>query len=77
MMTSPMVKLTTATVAVLVWMFALATTAGSRAQEPDGNYGVGIPDVFLPKYLAYRNGQLGSSTPDVMRIRFGYVQGRP
>jgi cytochrome c peroxidase len=74
MMTSPIFKLATAA-AVLVWMFAFATTAGSRAQEPDGHYGVGIPDVFLPKYLAYRNGQLGSSTPDVMRIRLGYVKG--
>ena len=56
-------------------MFVFANTPGSQAQEPGGNYGVGIPDVFLPKYLAYRDGQLASSTPDVMRIRLGYVKG--
>ena len=50
-------------------VFVFANTPGSQAQEPEGNYGVGIPDVFLPKYLAYRDAQLASGTPDVMRIR--------
>ena len=74
-MTSPVFKLAAGTAAVLLWVFAFANTTGSQAQEPEGNYGVGIPEVFLPKYLAYRNAQLTSSTPDVMRIRLGYVKG--
>jgi cytochrome c peroxidase len=60
---------------LFIGVFALANTPGSHAQEPDGNYGIGIPDVFLPKYLAYRQRQLASSTPDVMRVRLGYVKG--
>jgi cytochrome c peroxidase len=72
-MTSPVFKL--AAGAVLLWVFAFANTSGSQAQEPEGNYGVGIPEVFVPKYLAYRGAQLASSTPDVMRIRLGYVKG--
>jgi cytochrome c peroxidase len=60
---------------LLIGVFALASTSGSHAQVTDGNYGIGIPDVFLPKYLAFRQQQLSSSTPDVMRIRLGYVKG--
>jgi cytochrome c peroxidase len=74
-MTSRVCKLAAGAAAALLWIFAFATTGGSHAQEPDGNYGVGIPDVFLPKYLAYRDAQLASSTPHVMRIRLGYVKG--
>ena len=73
-MTSSRFRLAAAAI-VLLGVFALANTTGSRAQEPDGNYGIGIPEVFLPKYLAWRQGQLASSTPDVMRIRLGYVKG--
>jgi len=50
-------------------------TTGSRAQEPEGNFGVGVPSVFVPKYLRYRTQQLNSGTPDVMRIQLGYVKG--
>src|SRR5438552_14129548 len=53
----------------------LAVPPGTRAQEIEGNYGVGIPEVFLPKYLAFRTGQLASGSPDVMRIKLGYVKG--
>jgi cytochrome c peroxidase len=74
-MTSSVFKLAAAAAAVLLWVFSFANTTGSHAQEPEGNYGVGIPEVFLPKYLAYREAQLASSTPDVMRIRLGYVKG--
>ena len=55
--------------------FVIATMAGSHAQEPEGNFGVGIPSVFLPKYLNYRTQQLNSGTPDVMRVRLGFVKG--
>ena len=75
MMTSPVFRFAAGAAAVLLCVFAFANTPGSQAQEPDGNYGVGIPEVFLPKYLAYRDAQLASGTPDVMRIRLGYVKG--
>lgn len=61
--------------AILFCAFVFANTAGSQAQEPEGDYGVGIPDVFLPKYLAYRAEQLVNGNPDVMRIRLGHVRG--
>src|SRR5438045_2829531 len=53
----------------------LAVPPGTRAQEFDGNYGIGVPDVFLPKYLAFRTGQVASGSPDVMRVKLGYVKG--
>ena len=52
-------------VAILLGALILAVTPGTRAQEVDGNYGIGIPDVFLPKYLAFRTGQVASGSPDV------------
>lgn len=75
MTTSPVFKAAAGAAAVLLWVFAFASSSGSQAQEPDGNYGVGIPEVFLPKYLAFRDAQLASPTPDVMRIPLGYVKG--
>src|SRR2546423_12611086 len=62
-------------VAILLGALILAVTPGTRAQEVDGNYGIGIPDVFLPKYLAFRTAQLASDSPDVMRVKLGYVKG--
>src|SRR5438874_590708 len=61
-------------IATLLCALVFATTP-TRAQEFEGNYGVGIPDVFLPKYLAFRTGQLASGSPDVMRIKLGYFKG--
>jgi hypothetical protein len=49
--------------------------AGSIEVVTEGNYGIGVPSVFLPKYLAYRAQQLASANPDVIRIRLGYVKG--
>src|SRR5438309_11683759 len=62
-------------VASLLGALILAVTPGTRAQEVDGNYGIGIPDVFLPKYLAFRTGQVASGSADVMRVKLGYVKG--
>jgi hypothetical protein len=62
-------------VAILLGALILVRTPGTRAQELDGNYGIGIPKVFLPKYLAFRTGQLASGSADVMRIKLGYVKG--
>src|SRR5436305_13037657 len=61
--------------AVALLLGALILAPGTRAQEVDGNYGIGIPDVFLPKYLAFRTRQVASDSPDVMRIKIGYVKG--
>src|SRR6266850_5481320 len=60
--------------AILLCAAMLASSTG-QAQEPDGNYGIGIPDVFLPKYLAYRTQQLNSGSPEVMKVNLGYVKG--
>ena len=65
---------TAGAIATLLCALVFATTP-TRAQEFEGNYGVGIPEVFLPKYLAFRTGQLASGSPDVMRIKLGYVKG--
>jgi cytochrome c peroxidase len=61
--------------AILLCALILASAPATRAQEPEGNYGIGIPEVFLPKYLAYRTAQLSSGTPHVMRVKLGYVKG--
>src|SRR5947208_555423 len=61
--------------AVALLLGALILAPGTRAQEVDGNYGIGIPEVFLPKYLAFRTRQVASDSPDVMRIKLGYVKG--
>jgi len=59
--------------AIFLCASVFATSVGS--QEPEGNFGVGIPDVFMPKYLAYRSAQLADPNPNVMRVRLGYVKG--
>lgn len=64
-----------AAAAILLYIFVLGSERGTQAQEPPGNYGVGVPRVVLPKYLAFRSQQLGSATPDVMRVKLGYVKG--
>ena len=56
-------------------MFLFGSTTGSQAQEPTPGYGVGIPDVFLRKYLAFRAEQLASRTPHVLQVRPVYVRG--
>jgi cytochrome c peroxidase len=60
---------------IVVCTLVIASGTGSQAQEPEGNYGVGIPEVFLPRYLAFRTSQLASGSPDVMRVKLGYVKG--
>src|SRR5437763_14740552 len=74
-MTFPRFTYAAGAVAILLGALIFARTPGTRAQEVDGNYGVGIPEVFLPKYLAFRTGQLASGSPDVMRLKLGSVNG--
>src|SRR5688500_15046291 len=74
-MTSIYYKYAVGAAAILLCALVLTSASVTRAQEPEGNYGVGIPEVFLPKYLAFRTGQLASGSPDVMRIKLGYVKG--
>jgi cytochrome c peroxidase len=64
-----------AAVAAILLYLIVGGATGTRAQSPEGNYGVGVPSVFLPKYLGFRAQQLGSATPDVMRVKLGYVKG--
>jgi cytochrome c peroxidase len=62
--------------AALFLVYALVIVGpASRAQEPEGNFGVGIPETFVPKYLNFRARQLADPRPDVMRIRLGFVKG--
>ena len=69
-------KLATGAAALLLlYALVISGAPASQAQEPEGNFGVGIPSVFLPKYLNYRAQQLNSGTPDVMRVRLGFVKG--
>ena len=64
-----------AAAAILLYVVVIGSSSGTRAQEPAGNFGVGVPGVFVPKYLSFRAQQLGSATPDVMRVPLGYVKG--
>src|SRR5687768_1476104 len=74
-MKSRYLNLVVRTSAIAFAASVLATTLGGQAPEPEGNFGVGVPEVFLPKYLSYRSAQLASAKPDVMRINLGYVKG--
>jgi cytochrome c peroxidase len=60
---------------LLLYAFVFAGAPIGRAQEPEGNFGVGIPETFVPKYLNFRARQLADPKPDVMRIRLGFVKG--
>ncbi|MGH9257335.1 MAG: hypothetical protein ACRD3C_22475 [Vicinamibacterales bacterium] len=59
--------LLTVSVPVLVQQTAEQTTRE--------NFGVGSPDVFLKKYLAFRAERLKSRSPDVLTIPIGFVKG--
>jgi hypothetical protein len=60
--------------AMLLVVSGLVSTGGSQSQV-QGNFGRGIPSVFLRKCLTFRAPQLKSATPDMMRIRLGAVKG--
>jgi cytochrome c peroxidase len=60
---------------VLLAAFVIAGTVGSRAQVREGSFGVGIPDSFVRKYLAFRAKQLASGSAQVLRVHLGYVKG--
>ncbi len=72
-MSSPQLKFVGGAAAAFLCAFVFASGVGS--QEPEGNFGVGVPEVFIPKYLAYRNAQLAAPNPHVMRVPLGYVKG--
>jgi cytochrome c peroxidase len=75
-MTSRTFRLATGAAALLiVYAFVTGGAPASRAQEPDGNFGVGVPEVFVPKYVRFRARQLADPKPDVMRIQLGFVKG--
>jgi cytochrome c peroxidase len=60
--------------AALLCALVVAGSIESRAQAPEGRFGVGIPEVFVRKYLAFRAAQLAGGAP-VLRVRLGYVKG--
>jgi hypothetical protein len=60
--------------ALVLCALALVSAPRPRAQEFEGNFGVGVPEVFLPRYLAYRSAQLASGSPNVMRVKLGNVK---
>jgi cytochrome c peroxidase len=52
----------------------VAASIGSQAQTREGSVGVGIPEVFVRKYLAFRAAQLNGGAT-LLRVRLGYVKG--
>ena len=75
-MTSRTCRLASGAAALLLaYAFVIGGAPTSQAQEPEGNFGVGIPQTFVPKYLNFRARQLADPQPDVMRIRLGHVKG--
>ena len=75
-MTSRTFKLATGALAlVFVYTFVVAHGPATQAQEPEGNFGVGIPRTFVTKYLEFRARQLADARPHVMRVRLGFVKG--
>src|SRR5712691_4021594 len=55
--------------------FSIVCVVPAQIPSESDNYGVGMPEVFLPKYLSYRTQQLASANPAVMKIGLGYVKG--
>jgi hypothetical protein len=62
------------TLAALLCSLIVASSVQSQAQTREGSFGVGIPDIFVRKYLAFRAAQLSGGAPQ-LRIRLGYVKG--
>src|SRR5262245_13051832 len=58
----------------LVLLVMLSTSALVQ-QKTTENYGVGDTDVFLTKYLAFRQERLKSADPDVLIVPLGFVKG--
>ena len=74
-MTSARFTYVTGAAAALLCALVVLNAPATRAQEAEGNYGVGVPSVFVPKYLAFRAAQLSSPAPHVMRVKLGFVKG--
>src|SRR5262245_36972176 len=59
---------------MLVFVLMLSASALVQ-QKTTENYGVGDADVFLTKYLAFRQERLKSADPDVLIVPLGFVKG--
>lgn len=72
---------TTLTLLLAAWAVAAASSSilvsrQLEAVEPVADaYGVGSPDVFLKKYLAYRTRQQKEGNATTLRVKLGYVRG--
>ena len=60
---------------ILLCAMVVGSVVRSRAQGSEGGFGVGIPDGFLRKYVAFRAGQIASSARHTLRVQLGYVKG--
>jgi cytochrome c peroxidase len=58
-------------------LFACAFIVGStvHSQTREEAFGVGLPDGFVRKYIAFRAGQLAGGDRQVLRVRLGHVKG--
>jgi cytochrome c peroxidase len=61
--------------AALVYALIFAGSIRSLAQAREGGFGVGIPDGFLQKYIAFRSRQLSGGGRQVLTVRLGFVKG--
>jgi cytochrome c peroxidase len=68
------INLATGATAFMLAAMIVAGSIGSQAQTVQGSFGVGIPEVFVRKYLAFRTQQLASGAP-LLRVRLGQVKG--
>jgi hypothetical protein len=68
-------KLVAGAATILLCALIVMSAVRSHAQVSQDGFGVGIPDGFLRKYVAFRAGQLASGAPQVLRVRLGYVKG--
>ena len=67
-------KVVAGAAAIVLCAAVLGNGVGGQAQIRDG-FGVGVPDGFLRKYVAFRAAQLASGAPQSLRVRLGYVKG--
>ena len=69
------IRLVAGAAALFLCAFIVGSTVGSRAQTRESGFGIGIPEGFLRKYVAFRARTLNSGDRQVLRVRLGYVKG--
>lgn len=74
-MTTRMHTLLAGAAAVVLAALTSGSTVRSQEPEPTSGYGIGSPDTFVTKYVAFRDERLRRADPQVLRIGLGYVKG--